>query len=318
MLAAKGVKSCLLIGCLGVPALLIGGCFVFVGVVSTLDPPDSNPEVVVREQPLPGVTFEPGSDEDPTTSGHEIARMLGATSGVVHLDISMAELVIEPGRPGEPIRVEADYDAGAFELRETLDQTDGGWRYELVFDNKVSMLRFLKGRIETLNRVYLTLPPDLPFTLEGSVSMAESDIELGGLQVQGVDLELGAGEHTISFAESLPSPMSAFFLDGSFGDIRIHDLGNASPLTTRIDFSAGSLSVDLEGDWRNDGEVRVAFGFGECSIDLPRDVPARIESARVLLGERQLAGDEDLADLSPDQPKLHIWAKGTAGEIRIR
>lgn len=299
---ARPLRSCLLFGCLALPLLAVGGCFLFWGLAQTLDAPPPEREAATVEPVLPLVA--PG---DPETD--ELVR-----PGTVRLDVAMTSIDIRPGREGEPLRVEADYDRALFAFEEVLVEDDDGWVYEIRLDRKGSWFRFMGGHVEIDNRLVVVLPPDHPLAIVGKISMAESDIELGGLWLTDLDLELGAGEHELSVSDPLQRPMARFVVDSSFGDVSLYRIGNASPAVVDVEHSAGSLRIDLEGRWLRDAEVDVRFGFGECAIDLPRDVDVVPDSIRVSLGERRV----DVRPPTGDGPTLHLSATGTAGELRIR
>ena len=61
----------------------------------------------------------------------------------------------------------------------------------------------------------------IPFALEGRVGIGESIIELGGLSVLAVDLDLGTGSHTMKFDEPTPAPIDSFDLTASIGELRV-------------------------------------------------------------------------------------------------
>ena len=123
------------VGCLSVVALSVVLIFLVSAIHLSSDPEDPRPEETQVEHPLPNTPTYPGSDQ--ATIG-EVMPLPAASSdsdprvGQLILDLSMGDFVIRSGPAGEPIRVEADYDGGAFELTEEFPSTDdGGWSSSL-------------------------------------------------------------------------------------------------------------------------------------------------------------------------------------------
>lgn len=250
---------------------------------------------------------------------HEVKdHVLPPGPGVVELHVRMAEIDVSPGPPGSPLQLDADWNAGVFRLEEGLEQEGGGWRYRLDFGGRG--LAFLRHHDHhDPNRLRLRIPVDHPLSIEGKLSMGESDVDLGGLALDRVALELKAGEHRLSFHEPTPQPLSLLRLDGSMGEITVINAGNASPRRIEVKHGMGELLLDLTGKWRADGEVDIHFSMGDSRVDLPRqdEAAAIVEKARVSLGDRGVF-DTPIAELPTGVPKVRIRATGGMGELRIR
>lgn len=238
--------------------------------------------------------------------------------GVVELHIRMAEIDVTPGPPGSPLQLDADWNAGVFKLDEGLDQERGGWRYHVDFGGRG--LAFLRHHEHhNPNRLLLRIPVDHPLSIEGKLSMGESDVDLGGMALDRVALELHTGEHRLSFHEPTPQPLSLLEIDGSMGEITVINAGNASPRRTEVKHGMGELLLDLTGKWRADGEVDLRFSMGDSRVDLPRqdEAAAIVEKARVSLGDRSVF-DTPIGELPAGLPKVRVRATGGMGELRIR
>ncbi|MCP3981272.1 MAG: hypothetical protein GY716_18380 [bacterium] len=238
--------------------------------------------------------------------------------GRVDLDLSIGEFEILPGKPGEPLRVEAEFDSGSFELEESFStEKDGSWVYRVSFGRSISIFRFIRMEDETMNRVRIYLPPDVPIALTGELGLGEFNIELGGLWVTETSLELGAGEHEIRVSEPTVVPMRTFKLRASVGELGVVKLGNASPAKVDVRQRIGETSVDLRGAWRTDGDVYQKCGIGECSVRVPEGVHLDFDRARVGLGEAHAHGLGDLPPPPPGAPTVKLVVKGSLGEVRV-
>ncbi len=314
------------VGCLSVLALGVLVVFLISAVHLTTEPEDPRPEQLQVERPLPDAPELPRS---PASDRPQIGEVLplpelaefpsdSELTGQVVIDLKMGDFVIRPGPAGEPIRIDADYDAGTFELTEELTtDDDGGWTYEVSFSSKRGWLGLLLGggRHNIDNRIEIIIPRGHPIDLVGKVGMGEFEADLGGLWVRRVDLELGAGDHFVEFSDPLPYPMESFRTESSMGSVEVRSLGDASPDSVEVDHSMGELFLDLKGAWQGDAEVDVGFSMGECRVWLPEDVHVEIERASVGLGESSI--DRPRSDPPADAPTLALRVSGSMGEANI-
>ena len=262
-------------------------------------------------------TGEGESGRPETIPALPVARL---QPGRIVLDVSMSTFEIVPGPPGQPIRVEADYDTGSYELTESFEPAgELGWTYELTFRRTVSWLRLLMaGAGEPDNRIRLIIPRDVPVSLTGKVGIGESDLELGGLWLTDVALSIGVGEHDVSFREPLREPLEEIRLRSSIGEVNVKRLGNASPRNVFLQHSIGEVRYDLRGEWLNDSEIDVACGIGECSVRLPgNDVAVELIRAGVTIGEEDTGDVRRRGPAPAGAPTLRVGVSGTIGEVRV-
>lgn len=258
---------------------------------------------------LPEILLAPlPADFDPST----------VRAGRLELDLRKGEFIVQPGPAGEPIKVESDYDTNAFTLAETYDQRDDGtWYYKISFDSKSGWLGLLmRGGTHSSNRVTITVPRDQPMDIVGTIGMGESEVDLGGLWLREVDLELGTGDHFLELTEPLRVPMDRFAIDGSMGSVELRSIGDASPRSVRVNHGMGELLVDLAGKWRNDATIDVDFSMGECKLWLPEAVNIDVARARVSMGERRVKLQE--REEMPGAPTLTLNLSGSMGELSVK
>jgi hypothetical protein len=238
--------------------------------------------------------------------------------GKIVLDVSMCRFSVEPGPAGEPIRVEGRYDSAGYELEQDYStDTVDGWTYRLSFQRRGFGLLLVEGEGSN-NHLRLIVPVDAPFVLVGTIGIGESEVELGGLWLRDVDLDIGIGEHEIRFSEPLAAPLERLRLDGSIGETRILHVGNASPSSVEIKHSIGELLVDLRGEWKNDATVATRCGIGSCNLRMPRDVGVVLEDAGVMIGESNLRTLESWPPADPGAPVLTLSITNKLGELNVR
>jgi hypothetical protein len=235
-------------------------------------------------------------------------------SGTLELDLQMGEFVVEPSDGGE-IELVGDFDKTRFRLDGTmLEDDDGTWRYRVRFGSR-SRLPIGGGNVR--NKVTIRVPRDLPLSIVGRVRMGSSDLDLGGLWLRAVDLEMAMGDHRVVFSSPTPQPIESFDLDGRMGEIDVVDLGNASPRTVDASHRMGELDLGLEGAWRNDAEIRARWRMGQLTIDTDPSVRVEVGSSTVILGGKTVrVGNRD--DLPADAPVLRLDLGGSMGEVVVR
>ncbi|HEX9734055.1 MAG TPA: hypothetical protein VGG06_18950 [Thermoanaerobaculia bacterium] len=326
-MSEKRFPGCFKFGCFGCLALfaLAVGLLVLIGVVqATMEDQEPDPEQSQASHPLPPPPVRPPQPDQvempeiaPLPPGVEAPP--AAAAGTVVLDLRMGEFTIRPGPPGEPIRIEADYDANVFNLTESFNESeDGTWTYDVSFGARGGWLGLLfrGGGSSNRNQVDVIIPRGHPVSIVGKIGMGESEIDLGGLWVENVDLEMSAGDHFLEFREPTPVPMEDFRLDGSMGNLEVRGLGEASPRTVTVDHGMGELLVDLAGPWRRDATVDVGFSMGECRLWLPKTARVEISRASVGMGEKYV-DHHDESGLPADAPLLTLNVRGSMGELRV-
>lgn len=337
----EGARGCFKYGCIGcltLIALVVGLVFLLAMIDLSVDHREPQPETkelshdlpgrpILPEQPLPpempleAQPDAPGVPEIlPLAEGVAPKLPSGVASGRVLLDISTAELAIVPGPPGEPIRVEADYDAASFELEEEFTSAeDGGWTYKLSFEPRGGFSGLIfRGNDNAHNRLKLILPSDYPIELRGKIGVGETEADLGGLWLREVDLGFGAGDHFLEFREPLREPMGSLKIKSSVGNVELRSLGNASPESVAVSHRIGELLVDLTGPWQRDAEVGVNFSIGECKVWLPDAARVELDHTSMAIGEVQSDEPRRPEDLPPGAPTLKLRLKGSIGELRVR
>lgn len=237
--------------------------------------------------------------------------------GRLVLDLTFGEFEIRRGAPGEGLRVEADYDEGSFQLREEFTDEADGWSYRVSFNGKGGFLGLLVGgHPEADNRVVITVPEGHPIDVVGEVGIGEFTADLGGLWIRSVDLELGAGDHRLRFDEPTQEAMESFSLDGSIGEIRVEDLGNASPRHVQLKQGIGELRLGLTGAWRNDSQMKAAFSIGEMRLVRPDQARLTLDGSKISIGEVR-KGSFDSPELPDDAPNITLSVAGSIGEIDL-
>lgn len=237
---------------------------------------------------------------------------LATPAGKLVIDFSVGDLTVVPS-DGDSIEVDADYDRSRFELLEDYQQAeDGTWIYSVSLHPKLRFMGFAKVE----NRMEIRIPRTHPLRLEGEIKMGQSNLELGGLWLSAVDLEVGMGQSSVSFDEPTAAALESFSMKGRMGQIEVHELGNASPAEVTLSHRMGQLDLDLEGDWRTDSSISARCTMGECAVNAAEGVHYISESSRIMFGGKSGHLPDD-SELGPDAPTLRVELGASMGNVRV-
>lgn len=170
----------------------------------------------------------------------------------------------------------------------------------------------------------LDVSPKVPVRFDIKFGAAQAELDLGGLNLTGAEINTGATDATVRF--STPTT-------GRCGDLTIHvgaaafkaeQLGNSR--CERLEFmgGVGDLTLDFTGDWGSQPRPRadISVGLGSLTLRLPRDIGVQIDIARVFSTFDQ-AGmiKRDGAYYSPNfdsaATKLRLSVKSALGSVNV-
>lgn len=193
--------------------------------------------------------------------------------GLLRLDLGASSINVEPGAPGTPLRIEAEYDHSSFELTERFTQEAGGaWIYDVHFGPSFRGPRRILIAHRAPPSLRIVVPRALALSIEARIRHGHSELELGGLSLDSAQLAWGSGSHVVRFSESTAAPMRELSLESSEGQIDVEEIGNASPRTLRARHAVGQLHLDLAGAWQGGADVSVAVSkFGNIELFVPAD-----------------------------------------------
>ena len=138
------------VGCLSLLALGVGLTFLITVVHFASGPREPEPVERRAEHPLPAFAGKPQLDAPSFPEVLPLPELDGAPAedppaGRVVLDLKMGDFILRSGPADQPIRIDADFDAGAFELSEKFTPSEGsGWTYEVSFGSRRGFLGMIR------------------------------------------------------------------------------------------------------------------------------------------------------------------------------
>ena len=247
-----------------------------------------------------------------------------ADGDVLHLRIDMQEgrFEVRPGPPGSDLKVDGTYAAAYYDLTEERDEgRDGASALTIRFRSNrslpVRLFAGLMGGRRNPNRLTVSIPEDLLVELDLRLGRGASEVDLGGLRLTALDVEMSMGDHELEFSRPLATEVREGRLDGRMGDITFNDLGNARARELDITTSMGETTVDLSGDWPDRAEVSVRHSMGELRVDVPNDVRLA-ESSRLRIGTESRRLDRRRETDDSGAPEIELRVNASMGDARVR
>ena len=311
------------IGCFSFVALLVVGfaIAVFYAKSTLADLGDTTPTQVERTiaiQTTPAAAT-PAEAPPPGTKS-----AMPAPTEPMQLNVELQEgtFDIRPGEPNGRVQVEGRFSEALYELTERTETQNGTQRTTIRFRSKAPVwARMLAGiGNDDNNRPKLTLliPSAVPIELTLNVSMGESRIDLGGLTLSDLGLDLSMGNHEVDFRQPVVNGMIRFRLNARMGNVRVENLGNARAKSVDASGSMGNLTADLGGDWKPGSEAELSFtqSMGEVRVNVPTKVRLQAD-VRDAQGKTQTIGADDDETQDPKAPVVKLRVSSSMGEGRV-
>lgn len=166
------------------------------------------------------------------------------------------------------------------------------------------------------NEWNLRFSPEAVLDMDIQAGAGQGELDFTGLQIEKLDIDLGAGDFTLRFDEPNPAKMDRFTLDVGAASLEINGVGNASPEDMVVQGGAGEITLDLTGDWARSANIEVTAGFGQLNLYLPDDVGVKVDVtsglANVETSGLRRSGDAYVND-AYDEAEIELIIAVTAG-----
>ena len=157
------------------------------------------------------------------------------------------------------------------------------------------------------NEWELEFSPKMPLELDAKCGAGDGRLDFTGLQVTGIDLEMGAGDFEVRFDEPNEVQMRDFSLDTGAAKLDVSGIGNASPEHAMVNGGVGDITLDFRGHWTNSADIDITTGVGAVTLRLPDDVGVQVEV------------DGGLTNVEPDglRERNDVYVNDVFGETEI-
>jgi hypothetical protein len=255
------------------------------------------------------------------------AKGAGAKSGdPFRLTVELAEgdFTVRKGPEGGQVQVEGTYAEGMYELTESTGADEAGRsRTTVRFKSKAPMwariLGGMGGGRDNQPRLTVLIPAGVPIDLTLRVGMGESRVDLGGLSLTDLGIDLSMGNHRLDFKEPVVGGVRRVRLNASMGNIAVDNLGNTGADAIEASGNMGNFTADLGGAWQPESAAELNFtqSMGQLTLQVPNSVrlDANIISSQESGTPRRSNTDEETKD--PKAPTLKVRMSTSMGEGRV-
>lgn len=193
------------------------------------------------------------------------------------------------------IVVEADLGAGEFRIRAddiafaaviNIDYNPRRTDYEISYDVKRSTGYLTlesshrsRSHLDTEDNVWeIVLSTRYETSLNIEIGACEAEIDLGGIPLEDLSIEVGAASGVIEFSKPNPIRMRQLSIEAGASSLELISFGNANFDEFNFSGGIGSFNLDLRGEYKGESEIEIEIGLGAAQIILPRGVPIRVET----------------------------------------
>jgi hypothetical protein len=256
------------------------------------------------------------------------APALAGDPAVVTLDLAGADFTVRPGRAGGQVEVSGYQDRADFKVKRRSHTREDGVTVENVrVRPRHGFSRFMKAVFtsatfeESRPELAVSIPSGSPMDLTLNVRRGESDVDLGGLSLSGLRVEMTSGEFRLAFSQPIEGSLESLRLRASRGEFDLEGLGNARARDLTFKGSAGEFHLDFDGDWSGTPEAtaKIRASMGELNVKIPKDVRVAGESrTRAFMGD---SGKDSLRAMRGRRlstgPELRLDVRISMGETNI-
>lgn len=259
-----------------------------------------------------------------TTIPTEIADIVAPApedgEATLNLNLTVGEIDIEPGAEGDLVTGTYTYNLTELEPEVAVDGTTItiGNR-ETEFD----LNGFPDFNSNTIESHWDLRLGNYPTDLTLSVGAGDADIDLGGLSLSRVQINLGASDTTLTFSALNNVEMSRLQFEAGAGSIRLTGLANTNAEDIIVRTGAGEVTLEFDGDLQRDLTVNVEAGVGSLTIIVPERTNAEVTNVTtglgniVIRGNWQTSSGRHFLTGDEDAPTITFRLNAGVGEIRL-
>lgn len=197
----------------------------------------------------------------------------GAKNVVIIFEFGAGEVVIEPKDMDQVAEIDIEYNPRRvdYDIEYEVKGSTGYLDMESIHRRKTS--------IDTDENIWnIALSTRYPATMSFEMGACEAELDLGGIPIRELNIEIGAASAVIEFSEVNPERLEEISIEAGACSMELISFGNANFERLIIEGGVGSFEIDLRGEYRGTSYVEIEIGLGSADITLPRGVAVRIET----------------------------------------
>ena len=207
-------------------------------------------------------------------------QLHGQTRLDARLEYAAGTLRIGPGDQDELYRMDLSYDGERFVPVSDYDPARGSVSLGLRSSGNAGVRVSSRNQLQQVASVVLS--PSVDLSLELHLGAADTEIELGGLRVNNLDLNTGASRTSVAFSRPNATRCRRAAFTAGAAEISITGLGNSRCDEIEFDGGVGSVTLDFGGSWSSSLRAKVTLAMGGLTLRLPPNVGVRITMEKFL------------------------------------
>ncbi|HER00592.1 MAG TPA: hypothetical protein ENO22_14740 [candidate division Zixibacteria bacterium] len=192
----------------------------------------------------------------------------------VEMDFGMAELKLARGTGNYIARINGEYDADLFEV--TVKYQKEGDVGTLIMKIEQKKRSFTFSNKGSENSWEVLLGDMVPMDLAVDAGMCEADFDFSGLEITGLEMDIGMASGTIIFNQPNKGRIKDFSIDAGKSSFECYGFGNANFENLEIDAGMASFDLDFSGKLVFDGNVTLDAGMSSTNIKLNHNMGTKI------------------------------------------
>jgi len=190
--------------------------------------------------------------------------------------------------------LEADFTYNVAKLKPEVEYTDGTLH---VRQPEIDGLPILQGITDFVNEWGLRLYDEVPMDLSVDMGAGTGDLQLAGLSLTGLNVNLGAGEYTVDLSGDWARDLDVA-IDAGAANLRVR---LPEEVGVRVKVESGPHTL-FAPDLTKDGEFYTNAAYGESEVTLEIDLQAGIGQLYLEVEEAGLT--PDYASVTGKLPQL--------------
>ncbi len=192
---------------------------------------------------------------------------------VLNFDLGAGKFTFEPRDMAEIFEADVDYNVRNVEVFADYKKRGSIGHLDVGSD----LLN--KTHVESDDNVWLLgLSRKYPTEMTFDIGLCEADMELGGIPIRYLKIDLGAAEGSLKISTPNPDTADEVILDAGAAGFRAEKLGNLNFERLTFDGGVGKFRLDFSGEYKIRSRAKVSIGLGKALIYIPSDLPVRIEA----------------------------------------
>ena len=190
----------------------------------------------------------------------------------VKVHFSHGDFSLHAGEKGEVYSLELDYDQRT--VSKMVNYRTVGKRG--ILEVEVKGRKGVRLRRKEKNYLFIAVNPGLPISLDLSLGASEATVDLSGLRIADLKLDVGAGDVDVYFDQPNPEPLRRMQIEAGLSELRIYSLGNANCQYLIFEGGVGEFFLDFRGNWQKDARAEIDMGLGDLTVKLPRNLGVKL------------------------------------------